>query len=313
MKTIIKPLIRKTALCIITAAFTIAATIALAAEEAKPVAGKSQAKANAPDLPLYLQSDAAAAKDVYVLAVDFECTDPAQTEAFDKWYAETYLPGELTTPGFQAAWRVRTELPLRRYVKGPGDRAGYLTLFEVHTGDIAGVLKAHGERLKKAVEGKGPGQLLKEVNAIAYRSMGAIHTRANTPVGPDIPKAKHPASEVEPTGKLKRYVLATETNTVDPAKEKEFNKWYDTVHIPDVLAAPGYRAAWRLEIVTPVEGRGKFLTLYEIHTDNLRATIDTRDERKIRENMVGAYEGANVAGYSQGHYVTLGEKVNKAK
>ncbi|MBW4621430.1 MAG: hypothetical protein KME17_18980 [Cyanosarcina radialis HA8281-LM2] len=271
-------------------------------------------KAAAPILPLFLQSEKAGkASNVYILAMDFDCADPAQEEAFNKWYNEVFIPSELAVPGYQAAWRMRVELPFTRRVKGVADRATYLTAFEIHTDDITAVMKARSYRMQELAADKGPGSLLKEVNAIPYRSMNQIMTRANTPYGPFIPQAKHPATEVDPTGKLKRFMLTVESNAAAPDKEKDFNNWYNTVHVPDVLTSPGYHAAWRLEILSPVAGRGRYMTLYEVHTNNLRVSMDTRDERRIREYMVGAYEGANISPFGQAHYVTLGEKLTKGK
>ena len=38
------------------------------------------------------------------------------------------------------------------------------------------------------------------------------------------------------------------SNPVD-GKEDEFNEWYDTVHLPEVLATPGMRSAQRFAIL----------------------------------------------------------------
>jgi hypothetical protein len=48
-----------------------------------------------------------------------------------------------------------------------------------------------------------------------------------------------------------------------PAMEEEFNAWYDTEHVPERLAIPGFVAAqrWRRECKP---GRGRYLATYEL-------------------------------------------------
>ena len=65
---------------------------------------------------------------------------------------------------------------------------------------------------------------------------------------------------------MERWLLAVESNCNDPAREKEFNDWYDNVHLPDVLAIPGIMRATRYENSNAAEGQGKFLAFYEIET-----------------------------------------------
>lgn len=48
---------------------------------------------------------------------------------------------------------------------------------------------------------------------------------------------------------------------VKPEDEREFNRWYDEEHIPELAALPGFLAARRFE----VEGEGaKYLAIYEL-------------------------------------------------
>ena len=45
--------------------------------------------------------------------------------------------------------------------------------------------------------------------------------------------------------KMARWVNLVETNFGDPLREKEFNEWYDRMHLPDILETPGFVAARR--------------------------------------------------------------------
>jgi hypothetical protein len=62
--------------------------------------------------------------------------------------------------------------------------------------------------------------------------------------------------------------MVVESNSSDPAREQEFNEWYDNVHLPDALSIPGIMRATRYENSNATEGQGKFLAMYEIETDN---------------------------------------------
>lgn len=50
---------------------------------------------------------------------------------------------------------------------------------------------------------------------------------------------------------------------VQPADLAAFHRWYEDVHIPELLALPGFRGARRFE----VEGEGiRFLAIYELES-----------------------------------------------
>lgn len=51
----------------------------------------------------------------------------------------------------------------------------------------------------------------------------------------------------------------------DPAREREFNEWYNTYHVPEVLARiPGAKSATRFEVVGQKPGEAKYIAVYEI-------------------------------------------------
>ncbi|CAN5183795.1 hypothetical protein BH10PSE13_BH10PSE13_03530 [soil metagenome] len=65
-------------------------------------------------------------------------------------------------------------------------------------------------------------------------------------------------------------------NGANAGEEAEFERWYDEVHIPEILAVPGCLFARRFRIVnTDVQGGGGWsnVSLYEIETDDLPATL----------------------------------------
>jgi len=96
---------------------------------------------------------------------------------------------------------------------------------------------------------------------------------------------------------METWIVVAEADCIDPAHEDEFNDWYDNVHIPDCLTSPGYKSVRRYQIEKPAPGRAKYLTIYEVRTNNIEETVRMRNERRERERAIGAYSGG-------GQYVT---------
>ncbi len=72
------------------------------------------------------------------------------------------------------------------------------------------------------------------------------------------------------------------TNCADPAREKEFNEWYDNTHVPDVLETPGFVSCTRYELIgDPGPGQGKFLAVYEVESDDLESTMAGLQQRVV--------------------------------
>jgi len=53
---------------------------------------------------------------------------------------------------------------------------------------------------------------------------------------------------------------------VDPAHEEEFNRWYDEVHLPEIVDCPGFRRARRF---VSLQGSPKYITLYDIDSETV--------------------------------------------
>lgn len=64
---------------------------------------------------------------------------------------------------------------------------------------------------------------------------------------------------------MRRGLLLTLTEP-PPAMEEEFNAWYDTEHLPERLAIPGFRSAQRWVAEVPA-GQGKYLATYELDSE----------------------------------------------
>ena len=73
-----------------------------------------------------------------------------------------------------------------------------------------------------------------------------------------------------------RYLLQT-TVDIPPEKDKEFNEWYNQVHVPDIIKCPGFLSARRLR---SVQGPGpRYIAIYEIEHERV---LETPEFNKAR-------------------------------
>lgn len=71
----------------------------------------------------------------------------------------------------------------------------------------------------------------------------------------------------------KSECLLIVTAEVEPAVEAEWNRWYDTVHLPDALRCPGVRSGRRY-----------------VSTGDVSETVSGRTERAVRRIYTTVYE-----------------------
>ena len=76
---------------------------------------------------------------------------------------------------------------------------------------------------------------------------------------------------------MAKYTFIVMSNPVE-GKEAEYNDWYNTHQVPDVLNVPGFVSAQRLRLADAQMGRAqsrphKYLALYEIETDDLAGAL----------------------------------------
>ena len=87
-----------------------------------------------------------------------------------------------------------------------------------------------------------------------------------------------------------KWLLIVETNCKDETRNSEFNNWYNTVHIPDVLKdSPGFKRATRYLIKDPAKDKGKYLALYEIETDDIKKTMEAHSKNMERKKAAGRW------------------------
>lgn len=66
-------------------------------------------------------------------------------------------------------------------------------------------------------------------------------------------------------------IILVESYPSSPDRDREYNTWYDEVHLPELVALDGFVSARRLR---PVDGTGPYVALYEIEGDDLQAVLD---------------------------------------
>ncbi len=60
-------------------------------------------------------------------------------------------------------------------------------------------------------------------------------------------------------------------------REEEYNRWYDDVHLGEVVQVPGFVAARRFRVMPPAGGgeapKHRYLAIYEIESEDVAATM----------------------------------------
>ena len=88
---------------------------------------------------------------------------------------------------------------------------------------------------------------------------------------------------------MAKWLLVVETNSADPAREAEFNEWYDKTHLPDVLETPGFLSATRYENTEAAEGKARFLATYDIEADDIGVAMKALTENMDRKRAEGRF------------------------
>ena len=93
-------------------------------------------------------------------------------------------------------------------------------------------------------------------------------------IGADVFVAHGPFGEKpEPSTDLHGHIL---TNVLcnDPAREAEWDAWYDEQHVPDMLSCGAFGAMSRWERTPRSRDGANFLTLYDVATDTVEEAVE---------------------------------------
>ena len=75
----------------------------------------------------------------------------------------------------------------------------------------------------------------------------------------------------------KTYMIVL-SNPVDDAEDEAFNSWYDSAHVPEILALDGVLSASRLRL-SDVQAAGvtpshRYLAMYELDASDVQGVLD---------------------------------------
>lgn len=209
--------------------------------------------------------------DKWINMTEVKC-DPAREEEFKKWMLTIHFPDILDTTGF---------LEARQYVEKEyrDGRGKYLHIYNIETEDIDQTMRV---RLAAREEEKQRGRYSVNSNNLIIAVWRDVLWR-------QIAERIIPGSKR--TG-MEKWINILEVNC-EPSRENEFKDWYVNLHMPDVLSTPGFVGAKQYEAKEFRDGRGKYLHLYYIETDDIERTMKIRLARREEEAKQGRSSGAH--------------------
>jgi hypothetical protein len=79
------------------------------------------------------------------------------------------------------------------------------------------------------------------------------------------------------------YKFVVMTDPVE-GREDEYNRWYNEVHLQDVVSVPGFVSAQRFKMIIPVQGSfaNRYLSIYELECAD--PTVVLQDLLKAAES-----------------------------
>jgi hypothetical protein len=172
------------------------------------------------------------------------CTDQAHEGEFNRWYDTIHLPDILGSGIATHGTRFADS-------DHKSGNPPHLALYELPGTDLERINQAFADEVRRLHE---RGRMFPHLQ-IARRSMwrrigdhnGSGQLRART-----------------------AGLFLIESNCTSPEREREFNEWYDRIHIPDLLGTKLFHAAHRFRSLAGQEG-GTYLAIYETSGDPLEA------------------------------------------
>jgi hypothetical protein len=187
-----------------------------------------------------------------LLVVYSKCIRAPEEAAWDEWEDEVHVPALCTEGGPWVA--TRFELTARPQPGMPGIGFTHVTIYELADADVA----AQAARTLDVDD--------------ALRAQGRMHP-AHAAIGADVFTAHGPfGRKPEPSPALHGHIL-TYVLCNDPAREHEWDAWYDEEHVPDMLSCGAFHAMSRWERSPRARVGSNFLTLYDVATDTVDEAV----------------------------------------
>lgn len=82
-----------------------------------------------------------------------------------------------------------------------------------------------------------------------------------------------------------KVIMVVATRCTEPGKEAEFCRWYDEVHIPQVLEIPGILSATRYDVIDPDDTGPHCICIYELKNEAAIKEMASQSERRKRKEI----------------------------
>ena len=69
---------------------------------------------------------------------------------------------------------------------------------------------------------------------------------------------------------MPRGIIYLETMPVSPEREADYHKWYNDVHLAEIVSVDGIVSARRF---APINGNGPFIAIYELDSDDVGGAV----------------------------------------
>jgi hypothetical protein len=187
-----------------------------------------------------------------LLVVYAKCIRAPDEPRWNEWEDDVHVPALCAAGGPWVA--TRFELTARPEPGMPGIGFTHVTIYELDDADVSA----------QAARTLGTDD--------ALRAKGRVHS-AHANIGADVFAAHGPyGTKPEPSPALHGHIL---TNVLcnDPAREAEWDAWYDEQHVPDMLTCGAFSAMTRWERTPRARVGSNFLTLYDVATDTVDEAV----------------------------------------
>ena len=183
---------------------------------------------------------------------------PEKNEAeWNKWYTGVHVANREHLPGWLTARRFKKIEGLPAAYHTPG-QAEYLALYDVSS--IRALTGAPYNRVREKEFATPP-----DSNENQIFKLPKFARLVYQQIYPENDEYKEPGT---------KYVFLV-GHDVPNNKHKEFNAWYNTEHIPDLMSVPGFKAFRRFILntrqVPPVTDRGgtssQYLTIWDLESE----------------------------------------------
>jgi hypothetical protein len=102
---------------------------------------------------------------------------------------------------------------------------------------------------------------------------------------------------------MPKGIMVVQSRPVSADREDEYNEWYSSVHIPEILAVPGFTAARRYKVIGP-DGP-VYVAVYDIEADDITAPVKELGAR----SAAGQHTMSDVLALDPPPVVTIAEQV----